>query len=179
MRWLCAMVVTLAGASAASGQVLWAGVAAGTSWEWQAPTAPEQNFLHSTDGAPSVFVAFPVDAGTLVRLRVSDLPHEVAIDGVGWPGRLRAYTVGIDYFYPEVFGRTVFSAGLGSYDLHLKAKHPPAGIEESKFGWYFGVGEWFGLTRRSRVTVEITMHRTSHTDSPIIVAATAGLAFSF
>jgi hypothetical protein len=179
MRWMCVTVLTLAGASAASGQVLWAGVAAGTSWEWQAPTAPEQNFLHSSDGAPSAFVAFPVDADTFVRLQASDLPHEVVISGLGWPGRLRAYTVGVDYFFPDAFGRAVMSAGLGSYDLNLKAKHAPPGVEESKFGWYFGVGEWFELTRRSRVTVEVRMHRSSHADGPIIVAATAGLAVSF
>ena len=63
----------------------WAGVAAGTSWEWQAPTAPDQNFLHSTEGAPSAFVAFPVDEDTLVRLQACDLPHDPVIGGVGWP----------------------------------------------------------------------------------------------
>ena len=179
MRWRLAALLIVVGASAANGQVLWAGLAAGTSWEWQAPTAPDQNFLHSTDGAPAAFVAFPIENDTLLRLQVCDLPHEVAINGLGWPGRLRSYTVGVDYLFPAALGQTLFSAGLGAYRLDLKSKHPPAGVEESRFGWYVGVGEWFTVTRRTRVTAELTMHRASFREPPIIVAATVGLAVSF
>ncbi len=178
MRWTFAVLLILAGAGVAGGQVLWGGVAAGTSWEWQAPTAPNQNFLHSTDSAPSAFVAFPVDQDTLLRLQVCDLPHEIVINGLGWPGHLRGYTIGADYFFTNALGESTFSAGLGSYKLNLKSAHPPAGYEQAKFGWYFGVGQWFRLSRRARVTADLTMHRTTHADTPTIVALTAGLAFS-
>ena len=143
MRWMCATLLALAGASTASGQVLWAGLAAGTSWTWQAPTAPDQNFLHSSNGAPSAFLAFPLDEDTLVRLQF------------------------------------LISGGLGSYGLELQAQHPPAAVEERKFGWYLGVGEWFQLTQRWRVTAEVKMHRSQNLGNPIVVAATAGLAFAF
>jgi hypothetical protein len=179
MRWTVAALLVLACASAASGQILWAGAAAGTSWEWQAPTAPDQNFLHSSDGAPAAFVAFPIDNETLLRLQVCDLPHDVMVDGQAWSGHLRGYTVGVDYMFPGVFGQTVFSGGLGAYQLDLKSHHPPAGVENTEFGWYLGVGEWFVVSRRARVTAQITMHRASFRDTPIIVAATGGLAFSF
>jgi hypothetical protein len=179
MRWAICALAVLACAGAASGQVLWAGLAAGTSWEWQAPTAPNQNFLHSTEGAPSAFVAFPIDEDTLLRLQACDLPHEPVIGGAGWPGHLRAYTVGIDYLFSDDLGHYLFSGGLGAYHLSLQAKHPPAGVEQSKFGWYLGVGQWFTLSRRSRVTAELTMHHTSHADTPTVVAITAGLAFAF
>ena len=179
MRWTLAALLVLACAGAASGQVLWVGAAAGTSWEWQAPTAPNQNFLHSTEGAPSAFVAVPLDEDTLLRLQACDLPHQAVIDGVGWPGRLRGYTVGVDYLFSNTFGHYLFSGGIGAYRLRLQAKHPPAGVEQSKFGWYAGVGQWFDLSRRARVTADLTMHHTSHPDTPTFVAVTAGLAFSF
>ncbi len=67
--------------------------------------------------------------------------------------------------------------GSGSYKLDLKAKNPPAGVEETKLGWYLGLGEWFGLTPRTRVTVEIAMHRTQHLERPQIVTANLGLAW--
>lgn len=179
MRWMCAALVAAAGVNAASGQILWAGVSAGTSWTWNAPTAPETNFLHSSDTTPSVFVAFTVDNDTLFRLRAADLPYVPVIDGVGWPGKLRGYTAGIDYTFPGVFGDALLSAGLGAYNLRLQAKQPPPGVEQTKFGWYFGIGEWFQLTHRSRVTVELTMDRVSMTGNPVVVAANLGLAFCF
>ncbi len=179
MRWTWAALLALGMASAASGQVAWAGASWGTSWEWQAPSAPDRNFLHSSDGAPSAFVAFPVDSETLFRLGAADLPHVSMINGLGWPGRFRAYTAGIDYFTNDHFGQAVLSAGIGTYRRDLKAGSPPAGVEDTKFGWYVGVGEWFSLTRRWRVTTEITMHRTLHDEKPQIFTANAGLAFSW
>jgi hypothetical protein len=179
MRWTFAGLLVLAFASAASGQVVLAGLEAGTSWEWQAPTAPNQNFLHSASGSPTVFLAFPLDNDTLLRLQASDLPHEPVINGEGWPGRLRAYTVGVDYLFTNPLGHASISGGIGAYRLRLQAKHPPAGVEQSKFGWYAGVGEWFRLTRRTQVVAELTMHHASHPDTPTIVAFTAGLALSF
>jgi hypothetical protein len=179
MRWMCATLVALASASVASGQILWAGLAAGTSWTWQAPTAPNQNFLHSSDGAPAGFLAVPVNPDTMVRFQVADLPFEPVYDGVGWPGKLRAYTVGVDYVFAGVLGQFLISGGLGDYSLELQAQTPPPGVEQWKFGWYVGVGEWFSLSRRWRLTAEVTMHRTENYQNPVIVAATAGLAFSF
>jgi len=179
MRRTFAVLVMTACASAASAQVAWVGLAAGTSWEWQAPTAPDQNFLHSSEGAPTAFLAFPLDEDTVLRLQACDLPHVPVIDGEGWPGHLRGYTIGTDYFFTDPIGQSVISAGVGSYALDLKAQHPPAGVEGAKFGWYVGVGQWFRLSRRTRVTTELTMHHTSHRDSPTIVAFTAGLALAF
>ncbi len=179
MRWIWAALAALAFAGGASGQVLWTGISAGTSWTWQAPTAPGSNFLHSTEGAPSLFVAFPIDNDTLFRLRAADLPYVPVINGEGWPGKVRAYTAGVDYIFPGVFGQALFSAGLGSYSLQLQATNPPPGAEQTKFGFYFGIGEWFQLTLRSRVTLELTMNRAAFDDHPVIVAANLGLAFAF
>ncbi|MBZ5587638.1 MAG: hypothetical protein LAO05_03675 [Acidobacteriia bacterium] len=179
MRWTCAALLALGVASAASGQVAWLGASWGTSWEWQAPSAPGTNFLHSSDAAPSVFVAFPMRESTLFRLKAAELPYTEVINGVGWPGRLRAYTAGIDYLMPGTFGQAILSAGLGSYQLDLKAKNPPAAYEESKFGWYFSVSEWFTVTRRSRATVELVMNRTEHAQKPMIFTANVGLAFGW
>lgn len=179
MRWTCAALLALGTASAASGQVAWLGASWGGSWEWQAPSAPSTNFLHSSDGAPAVFLALPLSHDTLFRLKAAELPHIRVIDGVDWPGRYRAYTAGIDYLMPGTFGQASVSAGLGSYRLELKAKNAPAGFNDSKLGWYVGVGEWFTLTRRTRVTAEITMNRTQHDDRPTIFTANMGLAFGW
>ena len=177
MRWTCAALLALGTASAASGQVAWVGASWGGSWEWQAPSAPNTNFLHSSDGAPAVFLALPLDSNTLFRLKAAELPHIEVIDGVNWPGRYRAYTAGIDYLMDGTFGQSLVSAGLGSYRLELKGKNPPAAFNDSKLGWYVGVGEWFPVTRRARVTAEIAMNRTQHSDRPTILTANVGVAF--
>ncbi|MGD1147376.1 MAG: hypothetical protein ABR961_05465 [Thermoanaerobaculaceae bacterium] len=179
MRWTCAVLLALGVASAASGQVVWVGVSWGASWEWQSASAPGTNFLHSSDGAPSAFVAFPISDDTLFRLKAADLPHIEVINGEGWPGRYHAYTAGIDYLMGGTFGQTVLSAGIGSYRLDLQAKNPPAGYNDSKLGGYAGVGEWFPLTRRTRLTAEIAVNSTQHADKPIIFTANVGLAFGW
>jgi hypothetical protein len=179
MRWMCVTLVALSGAAAADGQVLWAGLATGTSWTWQAPTAPNQNFLHNSDKAPAAFVAIPVNPDTLVRFQVADLPFTPVYDSVGWPGKLRAYTVGVDYMFRGVLGEFHFTGGLGDYHLDLKAQQPPPGVENWAFGWYLGVGEWFQLSRRWRVTAEATMHRSQNYSQPVVVSATLGLAVLF
>ena len=51
-------------------------------------------------------------------------PSNRSIDGVGWPGKLRAYTVGVDYFFEGIFGQFLISGGLGDYDLELQAQAP-------------------------------------------------------
>jgi hypothetical protein len=178
MRWTCAALLALGVAGTANGQVAWMGVSWGASWEWQAPTSPDKNFQHSSDGAPAAFVAFPINDDTLFRLQAADLPHVTLIDGVAWPARYRAYTAGIDYLMDGTFGVSVLSAGFGSYKLDLKARRPPAGVEETKLGWYVGLGEWFSLTRRTRVTAEVRMNRTQNAERPQIFTANLGLAFS-
>ena len=180
MRWIGSVaLLSLAAAAPASAQILWVGVADGTSWEWQAATTPGQNFVHNDQQAPSVFVAVPVSDDTLFRLRAADVPHDVAIGGAAWPGKLRAYTAGIDYFLTGVFGEATLSAGLGSYRQSLQAKHPPAGYDDTKIGWYVGVGEWFTLTRRTRVTCDVTMHRAAFQGGTTVFVAGVGLAASF
>ena len=179
MRWTCAALLALGVASAANGQVAWVGASWGASWEWQAPSAPNQDFLHSPDGAPAAFVAFPITNDTLFRLQAADLPHVTVIDGVGWPARYRAYTAGIDYLMDGRLGTSVLSAGVGSYKLDLKARRPPAGVEETNVGWYVGVGEWFPVTRRTRVTAEIAMHHAQGAERSQILTANLGLAFGW
>jgi hypothetical protein len=180
MRWICGVaLVAITSAGAANGQILWTGLAGGRSWEWQAQTASNQDWQYNNSLASAAFVAFVIDEGTLLRFRAADVPHDVAIDGVGFPGRLRAYTVGVDYLLPGVFGNALFSLGFGSYRQYLAARRPPAGYDQAKLGWYGGVGEWFPLTRRTRVTAEITMHRTPHQGGTTVVTATAGLALNF
>ncbi len=177
MRWTCAALLAIGTATAASGQVAWVGASWGASWEWQASSAPDTNFLHSSDGAPAVFVALPLDDDTFFRVKAAELPHIRVIDGVNWPGRFRGYTAGIDYLMTGTFGQSVFSAGLGSYRFEFKAKNSPAGYNDSKLGWYVGVGEWFPLSRRTRLTAEIAMNRTQHDEKPTIFTANVGLAF--
>ena len=182
MRWIGAMVLaagTASTASTASAQIVWVGASWGTSWEWQAPTSPNKDFLHSSDGAPSAFVAFPIDHSTLFRLQAANLPHVTVINGVGWPGHYRAYTAGIDYLIDDPFGRSLFSAGFGSYTFNLKAQRPPAGYQDTKFGWYVGVGEWFNLMRNLWATAEVRMNRTQHAERPQLFTANIGLAYNW
>ncbi len=179
MRWTVLAVVALGVASAASGQVAWIGASWGASWEWQAATTPDRSFAHSSDAAPAAFVAFPLNDDTLFRIRAAELPHVKVIDGVAWPGRYRALTAGIDYFLGGTFGQSIFSAGLGSYRFDLKARQTPPNLDRTKFGWYVGVGEWFTLTRRTRITAEVAMNRTQHDDRPTIVTANVGIAFGW
>ncbi len=176
MRWIGAAVLSLGVASAASAQLAWLGGSWGGAWEWHAPSAPDQDFLHSSEGVPTLFVALPLSDDTLWRFSAAELPHTAVVDGAAWPGKFRAYTTGIDYFLGGSFGQSIFSAGLGSYNYRLQAKQPPPDIEGSKFGWYFGLGEWIGLTRRTRITIDVTAHHTEHSDHPTILTANLGFA---
>ncbi|HYB24540.1 MAG TPA: hypothetical protein VED41_12130 [Solirubrobacteraceae bacterium] len=180
MRWIGLIaLVSLAAAMPASAQVLWVGVADGTSWDWQPATAPGQNFLHNDQQAPSIFVAFPISGDTLFRLRAANVPHDVEINGASWPGKLRAYTAGIDYLFPGTFGEGMLSGGFGSYRQSLQASSPPTGYADTKVGWYLGVGEWFMLTRRTRVTGEVTMNYTPFQGGTTVFVASVGLAAFF
>lgn len=180
MRWIGAVaLLAVATAMPASGQLVWGGIADGTSWEWQAKTAPGDNFTNSKSSAPAAFVAFPVSENTLFRISAADVPHDVLYGGVAWTGVLHAYTVGTSYLLPGTFGQAVLSAGFGSYHQHLIARRPPPGFDQTKLGWYLGAGEWFPLTWRTRVTAEITMHKTPHQGGTTVFTATAGLAAWF
>ena len=88
-------------------------------------------------------------------------------------------TLGVDYVFTGTFGRTLLSAGVGSYRMELEAAQPPPDSEKAAFGWYVGVGEWFQLFRTTWLTTEIAMHRTNHEDTPVVVSAAVGLTVSF
>jgi len=178
MRRFVVMAVLLLGAGAAQAQVLWLGAGTGTSWEWQPQTAPDTKFYHASDQAPTGFVALPLESDTLLRLTVADVQHGVQLDTGAVAGKLRSYTLGVDYFVPGVIGDARFAAGFGAYEFRPKyGLHPE--LKERKFGWYFGVGEWFTLSNRTRFTVDLTMHRTGNLGDPVVVALTAGLALAF
>jgi hypothetical protein len=178
MRRVMMMAFLLGIASVAQAQFLWVGAATGTSWEWQAQTNPDSNFTRASDHAPTGFVAFPVQYDTIVRLRVADMEHNLRLTTGDVEAKIRSYTIGVDYLIPDAIGDSLLSAGFGDYELRPKGDQHDD-LKESKFGFYFGAGQWFTLTRRSRITAELTMHRTTATDHPVIVTLTAGFAFSF
>lgn len=177
-RTLCVLgMLTLASAAAQAQQVC-IGAGGGATWEWQSRFNEDSKFTHHSGASPAVFLGFPLDEDTLFRLRAAELERPVLFVGLPLKGSIRAYTAGIDYFLPGVFGRAAFSAGLGAYQQVLDKK----GYDEltrTKFGWYVGVGEWFELTRRLELTAEVLLHRTENVEKPSIVTATVGLAFWF
>jgi opacity protein-like surface antigen len=179
MRSFLTAAAALLIATAANAQVLWVGAEGGISWEYKPDTHPGKTWLQGNDNAFTLFVGVPVDDETVVRVAAFAIPHETLYQGEVWEGTFHAYTAGVDYFVDGSFGRTVFSAGLGQYNLHADAKNPPLGLGKGSFGWYLGVGEWFQFGRRVRITAEVTMHRPDARDQPILVAAMAGLALSF
>ena len=76
-------------------------------------------------------------------------------------------------------GEVIFSAGLGGYELTVDKGVAPADTESTDFGYYVGVGDWFMLNRRPRLTGELTMNRSENFGKPVLVTASIGLAFSF
>ena len=158
-------------------QVAWVGATAGTSYEHKAPTAPDRTWKHRNDPTPSVLVALPLEEGVRLRLGAGETPYELRLlTGVA-RCTLRRYTLGIDYTFDGRLGETVFSAGLGGYRLDTDARLVPRSMQVTKFGYYVGVGEWFTLSQRWRLVGEVAMHRTENEGTPIIVTATAGVAF--
>ena len=87
--------------------------------------------------------------------------------------------LGVDYFLEDYLGEAVLSAGFGRYQLDLQAQQPPEGLEDGKFGWYVSVGQWFAITRRSRITLDITVDRCTVPNDPVLFSLNAALAFSF
>lgn len=179
MRWVCAVVAVVAAVSAAEAQVVWVGAGNGMSWEWRPDSDPGKDWVTRTRSAPALFVAFPIDGETLVRVRAAQLPFDVLVDGQKASARLRGYTAGVDYFMDGVIGQAVFSAGLGGYRLELRDAATPGEGASTRFGWYVGVGEWFPVSKRVKVTAEVLGHQTGHAGRPTIITATVGLALSF
>jgi hypothetical protein len=176
--WAAAVAAAM-WAGAAQAQSYWLGASWGTSWEVSPAASPDTNLLHSSEGAPALFAALRLNEETLLRARVGDLPHTALSGGLAWPGRLHCYSIGVDYLFPSTFGQTLLSGGIGDYDLALKAQTPPPGVEGSRFGWYLSVGEWFIVSRRTRLTLELTGTQTQHDGQPKFIAFNVGLAFGF
>lgn len=182
MRWIRVAAVVFAvvlGAGAAQAQVVWAGAAFGASWEYQPDTDPGATWLRGDGNALSLFVGVPIDNDVVLRLAATDVPYDAPFAGEAWPGRFRAYTLGIDYFFPGAFGRALIAAGAGQYNFLAQAQQPPNDLETSDFGWYLGVGEWFALTRRSVISVELAMHRPDSDAKPVLVTGMVGVVVSF
>jgi hypothetical protein len=185
MRFLGVAVTALLAATAAQAQ-LWqsaalvVGAAGAVTWELNPESRPDQDTLYHNSITPSLFVGIPVMGDTLVRLRALDLPTEMVVGETTTDSRLRGVVVGVDYMMVSVFGKTVFSGGLGSYQLDLEGS--PDGAEDLEtwdFGWYVGVGEWVPMTKRSQLTFELAYHTTAHPGKPQLLTASLGLAFSF
>lgn len=173
------LAVTLVAATSASAQSLFLGAGAGTLWERRSPLAPEKDWRHSDRPALFAFAAVPIDEDTHVRLERMELPRDVVAGGEVWRGRLAGWAVGVDYFLPGVWGRALVAAGLGSYRLDLTARRPPAGVEDTRFGWYLKVGEWFALSKRFTLAAEVAYHRTNHRGSVQLLQASGALVARF
>lgn len=166
-------------AGSASAQVLWLGGGVGRSWEYQADAYTSSTWHEYNDAPYTIFAAVPVDEDTLVRLSVWRLPHDLLYGGEVWTGSFRAVTLGVDYQFDGTFGRAMISAGAGQYNYNPIASAPPEVLHAHDWGWYVNVGEWFPLTRRSRLTVELAMHRPQSADRPSLFTVLAGLTFGF
>lgn len=158
-------------------QTVYLGAGAGAVWERRALVAPQKEWLHPNRQALSLFVALPVEEGTLLRIEKVDLPHDVRWQSLRWEARLSGWTAGVDYLLPGVWGQAVVSAGVGAYRLDLAARVPPKGLEDTRFGWYLKVGEWFAVTRRLQFAAEVAYHRTNHAGQPQLLTASGALVF--
>ncbi|MEP0774999.1 MAG: hypothetical protein HRF46_11630 [Acidobacteriota bacterium] len=170
MRTVALVVVAVVAsglAPTAQAQVGWLGVAAGTSWTWNGDSSA---LVRADDAAVGVLMGVSLDKDALLRLRGVELPM-----GDVSGARMRGLTVGVDYFFPGVVGEALFSAGLGGYRLNL-----PEALREDpdhgrwELGYYLGIGEWFALSRRTRITIEVTWDRSRHDGSPAMLSALAG-----
>jgi len=180
MRVLGVVVASVLLAAVAQGQMVVAGASGGVTWEINPDTRPDDNWLQNNSIAPSVFVGVPIMGDTLMRLRAFDLPREQAVGESVVDSRLRGVTVGVDYLMVSLFGKTVFSGGLGSYQLDIEGSSPElADLESWDFGWFVGIGEWIPMTRNSHITFDLTYHSTSHPGRPQLLSAAVGLAFYF
>jgi hypothetical protein len=178
-RCWCAVLVSLLWVGVSTAQELvWVGAGAGGTWEFNSPVSPGTNLTRHSGASPAVFVALPITDDTLFRVRAAELEHPVQFVNTTLDGSIRAYTVGVDYFMQGVFGKASFSGGVGAYQQVLET----SGYKElavTKVGWYVGIGEWFELTRRTRIVAEVTYHRSDHFDKPNLLTPTVSFAVSF
>lgn len=179
MRRILLVLAAVLFAGLAQAQVLWIGAGAGTTWSYKPDTQPGETFVHGSGSAPAVFAAVPLSDDTLLRLRAQTMPQDTLFGGEVWPGKVQAITLGVDYVLLDPVGQAILSGGLGRYRLDLQAQRPPDGLEDGKFGWYLGVGQWFTMTRRTRVLLEVTMDRCTVPGDPVLVTATGALLISF
>ena len=77
MRRFLIVAVALLSFGVAQGQVLWIGAGSGTSWEYQSKVANSPTWTHGSDPTPTGWLAFPLSEGTLLRLRVADMPYNM------------------------------------------------------------------------------------------------------
>lgn len=166
-----AVVALVKIAAPAGAQVAWLGAAGGVSWTWD---GERSSLVRGDDAAFGLLVGIPLDRDALLRLRGAELSL-----GDGGGATMRCMGVGVDYFFPGVVGEALVSAGVGGYRLDLPGPRPPDSEHGHwELGWYLGVGEWFALSRRTRLTVELTWERSRHAGTPTMVTAMAGLAVS-
>jgi hypothetical protein len=179
MRVWGAVLLGLAVVTTAEAQVLTVGAAGTITMEINPASRPGASTLSNNTITPSLFIGFPIEKDTIIRLQVVDLPHEQVVGNQVIDSRLRGVTVGVDYLMVSTFGRAVFSGGLGGYKLNLQGSNPPPGVESWDFGWYVGIGEWFPMSRRTQLTMELSYHNTTHSDKPQILSLAVGLAYTF
>lgn len=179
MRFLTAIVVSLLLVGPVLGQTLLLGAGVGTLWEKNSFGAQENPWRHGDRWALGVFVAFPVDSDTRVRLEGVRLPHDIPLTGQRFRASLEGLTLGVDYLLLGVLGQTLFGAGVGSYHLNVESGSPPSDFEGNDFGWYLRVGEWFPVSHRLFFVAEASYHRTSHKGSPQLLVASASLVMRF
>jgi hypothetical protein len=183
MRYLGVVATMLLLATAAQAQlwqskVLWLGGSGTITTEINPASRPGQSTLSNNTITPSFFVGFPILDDTIVRLSTIQLPHEELVGTDVYKTRLDGVTIGVDYLLLSFFGRTLFSGGLGSYNLKVQGGSPPPGIEGWDFGWYVGVGEWFPMSKKIQLTMNLNYNTTAHNARPQIVSFSLGLAFS-
>lgn len=171
MALVVAMAAAAGMAGSAGAQVAWLGAAGGASWTWN---GERSSLVAGDDPAFNLFVGIPLDRDALLRLRGAALSL-----GDSNGASMRTLGLGVDYFFPGVVGEALVSGGIGGYRLDL-AGNPPSdsGDGSWELGWYLGIGEWFALSGRTRLTVELTWERTRHAGTPTMVAATVGVAVS-
>ncbi len=172
-------VVALLSASVAGAQIGVLAIGGGVTWEVQPEAAPDRDWWRGDEASVSVVLGALLSGDTLVRLQARDLSRTTLVGGAPWRGRVRAYTIGADYFLAGTFGQTSFSGGVGAYRLDLEGERAPSGVESQEFGWYVGVGEWFRLSSRSRLVGEVVLDRTGHPGTPTLLSATVMLALQF
>lgn len=158
-------------------QALYLGAGLGAVWERNAPVAPQKEWFHSDRPATTLFAALPVEEGTLIRLERLDLPRDVVWQAETWEARLAGWTLGVDYLLPGIWGEALVAAGVGAYRLDLAARVPPRGLEDTRFGWYVKIGEWFSLSKRWVFAAEVAYHRTNHSGQPQLLTASGALVF--